>query len=77
MIQSEALFKLLKANGGKPERHIIVDGEWMHIIPEGEFTEEEIKELRSIDEWDLKLGYPHFIANFLPDDVRPEGVKKL
>ena len=48
-----------------------------HVIPEDKFTNEEIKELRELDESSFKTGNDHFIANFLPDDIRPAHVKKL
>ncbi len=47
------------------------------VIPDGIFTSEEINELRGFHKLSLECnGVPTF-ANFLPDGVRPEGVKKL
>ena len=47
------------------------------IIPQGGFSPEEIEELREYDKEYLKEGFGHFIANFLPDEIRPEGVPKM
>ena len=77
MIHSKALMKLLKMTGGVPERHITVNDDSLHIIPDGQFSPEEIEELRSVEEWRQELGYRPTIANFLPDGIRPEGVKKM
>ena len=77
MIYSKALSKLLRITLGKPERHITVNDECLHIIYEGEFSKEDIDELRNIDIWFQKNGNPPLIANFLPDDVRPKGIKKM
>lgn len=46
-------------------------------IPANKFTKEEIEELRNEDSLGKQLGYPPFIANFLPDDIRPKGIPKM
>ncbi|MDO5309803.1 MAG: hypothetical protein Q4G03_10005 [Planctomycetia bacterium] len=46
-------------------------------IPEGRFTSEEIEILRKKDAEGLDLYDEPFVANFLPDDVRPAGIKKM
>ena len=51
MIHSKALMKLLKMTGGVPERHITVNEDSLHIIPDGQLSPEEIEELRSVEEW--------------------------
>lgn len=73
LTNSKALYKLLTIN----HEFVRFDGGSIHVIPEGRFTPEEIEELRDIQEYDLKCGNDYFIANFLPDDLRPAHVKKL
>ena len=46
-------------------------------IPKGKFSKKEIDELRKYDETVKRLGYHPFVANFLPDDIRPKGIPKL
>lgn len=77
MIYNKTLFKLLDVTGGNPEMFVKVNDDWMRIIPDDQFSPEEIEELRDIEEWFQESGNPPSIANFLPDDVRPAGVKKL
>ena len=47
------------------------------VLPEGVFSPNEIEELREYDQMFVKEGSGHFIANFLPDEIRPEGVPKM
>ena len=47
------------------------------IIPDGIFTPEEIEKLRGINKLSIECSGLPIFANFLPDGVRPEGVKKL
>lgn len=54
-----------------------LDHNCYHVIPEGKFTKEEINELRALDNHFFKMGNGRFIANFLPDDIRPAHVKKM
>lgn len=49
----------------------------LFIIPEGLFTSDEIETLRKEDKERQRLGFPPWIANFLPDGVRPKGIKKM
>ena len=56
---------------------IKVGDEYLWTIPDEEFSLEEIEVLREHDALEQSLGYGPLIANFLPDGVRPEGVKKL
>ena len=73
LVNSKALFKLLESD----HEWVECNGEHIHVIPEGLFTQEEIEELRDIENLRQKYGYPMTIANFLPDDIRPAHVKKL
>lgn len=77
MVYNEALFKLIELTNGKPELFVKIDNEWKRIIPESEFSSEEIEELRDLEKWRQENGNPPMIANFLPDDIRPAHVKKL
>lgn len=61
----------------KLSRPIEIEGDFLWPIPVGKFTEEEIEELRQEDLLGKQLGYPPFIANFLPDDIRPKGIPKM
>ena len=46
-------------------------------LPDGLFTREEIEDLRKEDEARRYFKKKPFIANFLPDDIRPKGIPKL
>ena len=46
-------------------------------IPPNKFTREEIEMLREEDDLRKQLGYQPFVANFLPDDIRPKGIPKM
>ena len=70
-------FKLLHATAGKPDRRLFINGNIYHVIDENEFSPDEIEELRDLEKWEQENGNPPFIANFLPDDIRPPHVKKL
>ena len=72
MTNNPALFKLLRTH---PER-IMVNDHWLIIVPDGLLEKDEVEMLRKEADWCASQGEP-FIANFLPDDIRPEGVKKL
>ena len=72
MTNSEAVFKVLRI-----AEQVVVNGTLYHIIPENEFTAEEIEELREDDAAEVRFYKRHVYANFLPDDVRPSNVKKL
>ncbi len=48
-----------------------------HVIPDNSFTKQEVDELRRLDNLFFEMGWDRFIANFLPDDIRPAHVKKL
>lgn len=74
LILDPAYVKLIKIRNKK---RIKVNNQELTIIPEGIFSDEEIEQLKEIENWRISLGYLPGIANFLPDDVRPEGVKKL
>ena len=50
---------------------------WMWTIPDGEFTSEEIEELRQHDLDHQRFNEAPLIANFLPDDIRPKGIPKM
>ncbi|MBR4750250.1 MAG: hypothetical protein IK077_00665 [Thermoguttaceae bacterium] len=69
---SPALLKLLRYC--KPIR---VNGYNVFPLPEGFFTKEEIEDLRKEDEARRYFKKKPFIANFLPDDIRPKGIPKL
>lgn len=60
-----------------PHKKVKVNGEWLHIIPDDNFTAAEIEELREGDKHYLIDNGRHLYANFLPDDIRPPEVKKL
>lgn len=77
LINNATLNKLLDLTIGNPDYHISVNNEIMRIIPDEYFSKDEIEELRDIDNFQQEMGYPPSIVNFLPDDVRPEGIKKL
>lgn len=47
------------------------------IISEKDFSKKEIEELRREHERTLKQDDLYFIANFLPDDIRPKDIPKL
>lgn len=47
------------------------------VVPSELFTAEEIEELRRIDEIYYQRGEGHLIANFLPDQYRPDDVPPL
>ena len=70
---SKAVHKLLSLYPDSIE----VNERLYHIIPEEEFTAEEIEELRKHDATEVRFYGKHVYANFLPDDVRPSDVKKL
>lgn len=74
MITDPAYLKLVAIH---PKKRIEVNNEELIVIPEGVFSDEEIERLKEIENWKISGGDPPDIANFLPDDVRPEGVKKL
>ena len=42
MVYNETLFKLIELTNGKPELFVKIDNEWKRIIPESEFSSEEI-----------------------------------
>ena len=42
-----------------------------------ERIQEEIDELRRLDDLSFETDGERFIANFLPDDIRPKNVPKL
>lgn len=48
-----------------------------HVIPDNSFTKQEVNELRRLDNLTFEIEGERFIANFLPDDIRPEHVKKM
>ena len=73
MVHSPTIRKWQYSN----RKHVTVNGEHMWVISDGEFTPEEIEELREYDSMSRICNRLPLIANFLPDDVRPEGVKKL
>ena len=56
---------------------VLVGDKYLWVIPDGVFTPEEIEKLRQYDVEHQRFDEEPIIANFLPDDVRPEGVKKL
>lgn len=72
---SQAVSKLLKT----PHKKIWIkeNDDVLHIIPDGVFTSDEIEELREYDSTVRDFYGYHLYANFLPDDIRPPGVKKL
>lgn len=70
--KSKAVLKLLEIS-----ETIVVGGKLYQVIPENEFTAEEIEELRYHDAAEVRFYGDHVYANFLPDDVRPANVKKL
>lgn len=72
MTNNPTLFKLLRSTNPIIAKKMVV-----FIIPEGQFTPEEIEILPKEDFDRQWLGEGPFIANFLPDDIRPKGVKKL
>ncbi|MBQ9370895.1 MAG: hypothetical protein IJU03_01765 [Thermoguttaceae bacterium] len=72
MTNNPALFKLLRAH---PYR-IKVNGIWLMIIPDDLLNQDEVEMLRKEDNWRKEHDDP-IIANFLPDDVRPKGIKKM
>lgn len=77
LISNATLNKLLDLTIGNPDYYININNEIMRIIPDRYFSEDEIEELRGIDNFQQEMGYPPLIANFLPDDTRPEGIKKM
>ena len=48
-----------------------------HVIPDNSFTKQEVNELRRLDNLTFEIEGERFIANFLPDDIRPAHVKKM
>ena len=60
-----------------PHKTVEVGKRLYHVIPENEFTAEDIEELREHDAAEVRFYGDHIYANFLPDDVRPSNVKKL
>ena len=46
-------------------------------IPPNVFSPEEIAVLRREDQLRKELNKQPFIANFLPDDIRPKGIPKM
>lgn len=73
MTSNPALFKLIDAH---PEWVEIGDS-FPYIIPDGLLTQEEIESLREEHNYEFSLEGTYLIANFLPDDIRPEHVKKM
>lgn len=49
----------------------------LRVISEDLFNKEEIEYLRKTEQYRIELGEDPMVANFLPDDQRPKGVKKL
>ena len=74
MVVGKAFVKLLEMDNLE---HLIVNNWEVMVIPDGEFSKEEIEELRMIDRMRAKRRQDPWFANFLPDDIRPPGVKKL
>lgn len=72
MTSDPLVFKVLKE--GTP---VVRDMTVCFDISSIDFIPIEIEALREEDVGRQQLGYDPFIANFLPDDTRPEGVKKL
>lgn len=70
---SPALVKLLKTK----HEILYLAGRHYHAIPNTSFTKEEIDELRRLDDLSFETDGERFIANFLPDDIRPKNVPKL
>ena len=70
---SPALMKLL----GTKHEIIEINDVFYHVIPDCSFTEQEVNELRRLDDLSFETDRERFIANFLPDDIRPAHVKKL
>ena len=60
-----------------PHEIIEVGDDFCHVIPDEIFTPEEIEFLRQHYEDKLEDDNERIYANFLPDDIRPPGVKKL
>ena len=54
-----------------------IDTSWPFVISEKEYSREEIEKLRKKHKLTLECDGMYFIANFLPDDIRPKGVPKL
>ncbi|MBQ9812175.1 MAG: hypothetical protein IJM54_02580 [Thermoguttaceae bacterium] len=50
---------------------------WPFVISKEEYSKEEIEKLRREHKRTLKEDGLYFIANFLPDDIRPKGIPKL
>lgn len=73
MIMNPAFDRLL----GMDVERVEIGGEWLYIIPNGEFSTKEIEELRDVDEYFKEYNKHPMIANFLPDDVRPSNIPKL
>lgn len=70
---SPALVKLFSM------KHVIIEinDVFYHVIPDDSFTEQEVNELRRLDDLSFETDGERFIANFLPDDIRPKNVPKL
>ena len=52
------------------------DYSFARVIPDGMFTAEEIEVLRQEHKKRWEIGYGAFVANFLPDNLRPKDVPK-
>ncbi len=70
--KSKAVLKLLEIS-----ETIVVGGRLYQVIPENEFTAEEIEELREHDAANYRFYKRHVYANFLPDGIRPDDVPPL
>ena len=61
----------------KLENAVEVNGHLLRVLPSGFFTQKEINRLRELEEWFIENGDDPFIANFLPDSIRPKNVPKM
>ena len=77
MTSNPALFRLIDGFvAGKVDRRDI-DESCPFIIPDNFLTQDEIESLREEHNYKFSLEGTYLVANFLPDDIRPEHVKKM